>query len=125
MTQVAFLYPVVMKKKRLPFTIGGQYELHEFQLDEVETVLIGEYEYDVYRCGKKLFDGLELDGLMDVKLYYNADILARVDCFFEKSHDESVMNLFTPSEKEDVIIIRFHKDFIVVTVTQSKYNLFG
>ncbi|MCB0476310.1 MAG: hypothetical protein KDC69_11585 [Flavobacteriaceae bacterium] len=101
-----------MKKKRLPFTIGEQYELHEFELDEVETVLIGDYEYDVYRCSEKLFDSLEFDGLIDVELYYNADILARVDYYFEKSHKESMMNLFTPSENEDVTIIRFHKGFI-------------
>lgn len=72
-----------MKKKRLPFTIGEQYELHEFELDEVETVLIGDYEYDVYRCSKKLFDSLEFDDLTDVKLYYNADILAKIDYKFE------------------------------------------
>ena len=72
-----------MKKNKPPFTIGEQYELHEFELEDVETLLIGNYEYDVYRCSKKLFSSLDYNRLIDVLLFYNADILARVTYKFE------------------------------------------
>jgi len=72
-----------MKKKKPAFTIGEQYELHEFELEDVETVLIGNYEYDVYRCSRKLFSSLGYNKLIDVLLFYNADILAKVVYKFE------------------------------------------
>ncbi|MDN3491270.1 hypothetical protein [Winogradskyella bathintestinalis] len=72
-----------MKKKKPPFTIGEQYELHEFELEDVETVIIGKYEYDVYRCSKKLCSSLDYGSLVDMLLFYNADILAKVVYKFE------------------------------------------
>ncbi|MEZ4801497.1 MAG: hypothetical protein R2797_01900 [Gelidibacter sp.] len=110
-----------MKKKRLPFTIGEQYELHEFELNGTETIKIGKYEYEVYRCTTKLFDSLKLEGLMDVKLYYNADILARIDYIF---HDniEKYMTYFIPSKNENIINFNYLECGIEVIVTHSKYS---
>lgn len=122
MTQVALLYPIVMKKKGLPFTIGEQYELHEFELVEVETVLIGDYEYDVYRCSKKLFDSLELDGLIDVKLYYNADILARVDYYFKFDHLALISKNQLPSGKGNIQFIVNLYDGCCVIIAGLKYK---
>lgn len=111
-----------MKKKKLPFTIGEQYELHEFELDEVETVLIGDYEYDVYRCSKKLFDSLELDGLMDVKLYYNADILARVDYYFKFDYVALISKVQLLSGKGNIQFIVNLYDGCCVIIAGLKYK---
>ncbi|QYJ68807.1 hypothetical protein [Flavobacterium litorale] len=112
-----------MKKKELPFTIGEQYELHEFELEGVETVLIGNYEYDVYRCSKKLFCSFNLDGLLDIKLYYNADILARVDYYIKPNSINNFLVNILPSRKEDVTILLKVDRVLKITNTQLRYNL--
>ncbi|MCF1420826.1 hypothetical protein [Mangrovimonas futianensis] len=113
-----------MKKSELPFTIGEQYELHEFELMDVETIIIGQFEYDVYRCSKKLFDSFWLDGLMDIKLYYNADILARVDLIIKPESIKEVMNLL-PSEREIIIDINPQKGLLYISIMQLKYGFKG
>lgn len=110
-----------MGTHNLPFTLGEQFELYEFELDMVETILIGDYEYEVYRCSNKLFEKIKILGLNDVLLYYNADILAKVNYRFKSNSIKRVMNLFTPSKDEDIIIFRHSIDYIEVVVTHSKY----
>lgn len=107
--------------KELYFRIGEQYELHEFDLVEEAIKLIGNYEYDVYSCNSDLFERIKTDGLINILLYYNGDILARVDYQFQSNCISDVIHLFTPSKNEDIITFRYLNDVIEIVVTHSKY----
>jgi len=63
---------------QLPFKIGEQYELYEFDLEYVKTVFIGNVEYLVYEFIED--KNIKLFGfkVKKVQLYYNAEILGRV-----------------------------------------------
>lgn len=69
-----------MKIDFIPFQIGMQYENWEFDLDAGEDLVICER----YRYIKD--DILEILGvpISDIYLYFNADILVRVDLKFQK-----------------------------------------
>ena len=60
------------------FKIGEQYEKQEFYLQRINTLLLGDLEYEVYRHLSEM--RIELLGVLikSVMLYYNADILSAV-----------------------------------------------
>lgn len=67
-----------MRYFRFPFTIGEQYELHEFDLEYAKTVFIGNQEYVVYRYIEKDIKTLFGYKVKEIQLYYNGDILYKV-----------------------------------------------
>ncbi|WP_412987697.1 hypothetical protein [Pontimicrobium sp. IMCC45349] len=81
-----------MNTNIFPFQIGEQYEEHEFELQDFDVRLIGDYEYDIYE-----YKGLKINSLLGFNfstnplLYYNADILARVDYMFNYMYFDSLL----------------------------------
>lgn len=75
-----------MKIDFIPFQLGMQYENWEFDLDAGEDLVI----CDRYRYIKD--DILEMLGvpIADIYLYFNGDILVRVDLKFQKGNTPSI-----------------------------------
>jgi len=67
-----------MKHFKLPFQIGEQYDLHEFDLEYLKTVFIRKYEYIVYKYIKNDIPTLYGFKIKEIQLYYNGDILGKV-----------------------------------------------
>ncbi|MBU2949717.1 hypothetical protein KO493_03285 [Tamlana agarivorans] len=111
-----------MKQFKFFFAIGEQYELHEFDLEELDVVLIEEYAYDVYKCSTKLLDVFELDGLVDINLYYNADILARVDYYFKIDLGTLTNGVKLPSKKGEIRLISNYNEGFCLVIAGSKYK---
>lgn len=82
-----------MKNKKLPFEIGEQYELNEFNLEYIETKLIGEYEYQVYRYIKNDKPVILGFKIKEIRLYYNADILERVKYYLSNTENCVVITI--------------------------------
>lgn len=118
---MVFLYPIVMKQKKLPFTIGEQYELFEFELIGSETIKIGNYDYDKYGLSESLFNKFKLEGLLDVKLFYNADILAKVEYLFISEIPVSKLKHIIPSKKECITEIKYLEKGLKLTISHTKY----
>ena len=87
-----------MKKKRLPFTIGEQYELNEFSLEPINEVLIGRYCYDAYSYIDNDVDSIFGFDVCAITLFYNADILSKVKISLYGNVLMSLLKHLEPSE---------------------------
>ena len=91
-----------MKKKRLPFTIGEQYELNEFSVRSINEVTIGKYNYDVYEYIDKDITYIFGFKVKSIQLLYNADILSKVKIQFCGNVLIELLNHIAPSENDAI-----------------------
>ena len=71
------------------FKIGEQYEKQEFNLQRINTILLRDLEYEVYRYINREPITLFNVGIKRIILYYNADILSAVYYQFKDRIDTS------------------------------------
>lgn len=113
-----------MKKKRLPFTIGEEYELNEFSVELINEFEIGKYNYDVYKYIDKDVNYIFGFKIQSIQLFYNADILSKVKIQFYGNVLNELLNHIAPSKK-DVIFDNQVKSEIfyssILDVTEFEY----
>lgn len=78
-------------KKELKFEIGEQFELNEFNVKTLKSVIINDIEYDVYQYIKNDIRDVFNLKISKILLYYNADILITVHFFFNSSDLNGLM----------------------------------
>lgn len=119
-----FLYPVVMKKKRLPFTIGEQYDLNEFSVESIKEVIIGKYSYDVYEYIDKDMKSIFGFKVKSIQLFYNADILSKVKIQFDGNVLIELLNHVAPSENDAIFDNQVKSEIFyspILDVTEFEY----
>ena len=101
-----------MYTKIFPFQIGEQYEELEFKLNGFDIKLIGDYEYDIYEyIGQEVNSFLGFQFSLYPLLYYNVDILSRIDFMFSYNCFDDLfneLNYYLP-EKEKLQIDPFDR----------------
>lgn len=108
--------------KELPFKIGEQYELNEFNLKTLKSTFSNGLELENYEYIKGDFKTLfGIPFSSNVILQYNGDILYKVICEFDLSHYNQLKSKVNQCAFKDVIIEVLIKDkYHCQIVLQSK-----
>ena len=108
--------------KELPFKIGEQYELNEFNLKTLESTFSNGLEYENYEYIKGDFKTLfGITFCRNPILQYNGDILYGIICEFELTHYSHLKSKVNKCTFKEVTIEVLIKDkFHCHIVLQSK-----
>lgn len=112
--------------EELPFKIGEEFELNEFNVDSEYSLFIGGIEYEIYTYIKddiKSIFGLEVKS---TQLYYNADILHLIKYDFNTNSVTKLVNninLQLPLENKEIITTnkeRYIFNNIFLTIKENR-----
>lgn len=76
---------------KLPFKIGEQFELNEFNLESLNSEFHNGIEYEVYKYIKEDVKTLFGFKVSNIRLYYNTDILLKVVYEFENPNQKRII----------------------------------
>ena len=121
--QVVFLYPNIMELE-LPFKIGEQYELYEFELNDGKVVKKNGLEFIEHRFTTKSIIKYNLKHLHNLRLYFNADILAIIQFeidILKFKFDRFLISKLT--EKGTQILFSYFDSKCQILITHYKYKM--
>lgn len=98
------------------FKIGEQYEKQEFNLQSINTILLGNLEYEVYRY----IITPDETNIKDIRLYYNADILSAVHYQLGNTLNSDILSKIKGQITKGVIVYKNNHDLWIVN---SVFNI--
>lgn len=69
------------------FTIGEAYEKNEFNLESIKSTFNNGLEYEVYMFDKSISKVFFGSDIVEIYLYYNADVLSMIQVIFKENAD--------------------------------------
>ncbi len=116
--------------EELGFTLGEQFEKHEFDLEYLDSKVINGIEYCTYRYLKpeKIQPlGLRVD---TVTLYYNCDILKAIQITFCTASEKKFLQIFkeidmdkTHKKLGERYFYKLKKDEFLVLICSQKFEM--